>query len=110
MTSSRNLGSFTPGPISALPSSTRGGRRMRESCTYGVVRGRSVMSVPTAIIIVFGEAHLRRVVKSYADYYNVSKTHRSLNKDAPLHRPIERLGAVVSRPVLGGLHHQYCRI
>src|SRR3984893_6239356 len=39
MTSSRTLGSFTPGPISALPSPTRGGRRMRESCTYGVVRG-----------------------------------------------------------------------
>ena len=42
--------------------------------------------------------------------YNVSRTHRSLNKDAPLHRAIERLGAVISRPVLGGLHHQYCRI
>jgi hypothetical protein len=39
MTSSRNLGSFTPGPISALPSPTRGGRRMRESRKYGVVRG-----------------------------------------------------------------------
>jgi hypothetical protein len=25
-------------------------------------------------------------------------------------RAVERLGAVVSRPVLGGLHHQYCRI
>jgi hypothetical protein len=32
----------------------------------------------------------------YAAYYNVSRTHRSLNKDAPLHRAIERLGAVVS--------------
>ena len=35
---------------------------------------------------------------------------RSLNKDAPLHRAIECLGAVISRPVFGGLHHQYCRI
>jgi hypothetical protein len=26
--------------------------------------GRSVMSVPTAIIIVLGEAHLRRILKS----------------------------------------------
>jgi hypothetical protein len=34
----------------------------------------------------------------------------SLNKDAPLQRALERLGAVVSRPVLGGLHHKYCRI
>src|ERR1700750_1586800 len=39
MTSSHNLESCTPGPISDLPSPTRGGRRMRESCTYGVVRG-----------------------------------------------------------------------
>jgi hypothetical protein len=69
------------------------------------------MSVPTAIIIVLGEAHLRRGgLKSYADYCKASRTHRSLNKDAPFHRAIERLGAVVSRPVVGGLHHQYCRI
>src|ERR1700722_2800595 len=62
-------------------------------------------------MIVFGEAHLRRILRGYAAYYyNVSRTHRSLNKDAPLHRAVERLGAVVSRPVLGGLHHQYCRI
>ena len=53
-------------------------------------------------MIVFGEAHLRRTLRGYAAYYNVSRTH--------LHRAIERLGAVVSRPVLGGLHHQYCRI
>jgi hypothetical protein len=48
-------------------------------------------------MIVFGEAHLRRILRGYAAYYNVSRTHR------PLHRAIERLGAVVSRPVLGGL-------
>jgi hypothetical protein len=35
---------------------------------------------------------------------------RSLNKDAPFHRAIERLGAITSYPVLGGLHHEYCRI
>jgi hypothetical protein len=58
-------------------------------------------------MIVFGEAHLRRILRGYAAYYNVSRTHRSLNKDA--HRAVERLGAVVSRPV-GGLHHRYCRI
>jgi hypothetical protein len=61
-------------------------------------------------LIVFGEAHLRRILRGYAAYYNVSRTHRSLNKDAPLHRAVERLGAVISRPVLGGLHHQYCRV
>ena len=35
-------------------------------------------------IIVLGEMHLRRVLKSYADYYNSFRTHRSLNKDAPV--------------------------
>src|ERR1700738_3246497 len=53
---------------------------------------------------------IRRLLCGYAAYYNVSRTHRSLNKDAPLQRAVERLGAVVSRPVLGGLHPQYCRI
>src|SRR3989454_10032320 len=61
-------------------------------------------------IIVFGETHLRRIVGAYAAYYNESRTHRSLDKDAPFHRAIQRLGAITSRPVLGGLHHQYCRI
>ncbi|SRR6266545_1421157 len=61
-------------------------------------------------IIVFGEAQLRRILGEYAAYYNESRTHRSLNKDAPFHRAIERLGAITSQPVLGGLHHQYCRI
>src|SRR5712664_2927316 len=37
-------------------------------------------------IIVLGEMHLRRVLKSYADYYNSVRTHRSLNKDAPVSR------------------------
>jgi transposase InsO family protein len=61
-------------------------------------------------MIVFGEAHLRRTLGEFATYYNNVRVHQSLNKDAPLHRPIERLGAITSRPTLGGLHHQYCRI
>jgi len=35
--------------------------------------------------------HLRRVLKSYADYYNCVRTHRSLNKDAPVIRNASRL-------------------
>jgi hypothetical protein len=41
-------------------------------------------------IIVLGEMHLRRVLKSYADYYNSVRTHRSLNKDAPVSRPVRQ--------------------
>jgi transposase InsO family protein len=61
-------------------------------------------------MIVFGEAHLRRTLGEFAAYYNASRSHRSLNQDTPLHRAIERLGAITSRPILGGLHHHYCRI
>jgi hypothetical protein len=39
-------------------------------------------------------AHLRRILRGYAAYDNVLRTHRSLSKDAPPHRAIERLGAV----------------
>ena len=61
-------------------------------------------------LIVFGEAHLRRILGEYAAYYNGSRTHRSLNQDAPVHRAAQTIGAIKSRPVLGGLHYQYCRI
>ncbi len=60
-------------------------------------------------MIVFGQAHLRRNLGKFAAYYK-SRIHRSLDKDAPFHRAIERVGAITSQPVLGGLHHQYCRI
>jgi transposase InsO family protein len=36
-------------------------------------------------IIVLGEVHLRRILKSYAQYYNGTRTHLSLNKDAPIY-------------------------
>ncbi len=61
-------------------------------------------------VIIFNEAHLRRVLRTYANYYNADRTHLALGKDAPLGRPIERAGAIVSRPVLAGLHRRYARI
>jgi transposase InsO family protein len=60
-------------------------------------------------IIVLGEAHLRRILKSYALYYNETRTHLALDKDAPVSRPVERTGVVRSRAILGGLHHHYAR-
>src|SRR5215468_2028776 len=61
-------------------------------------------------IVVFGEAHLRRILRSYARYYNEVRTHRSLDKDAPVSRPVQRTGSIKSFPVLGGLHHHYARV
>jgi transposase InsO family protein len=60
--------------------------------------------------VVLGEAHLRRVLKSYARYYHEMRTHRWLDKDAPLSRPVQYNGNIMSHAVLGGLHHHYVRI
>jgi len=61
-------------------------------------------------IVVFGEAHLRRILAAYTGYYNELRTHLSLGKDSPGHRPVQRLGQLAAQPILGGLHHYYCRI
>ena len=60
--------------------------------------------------VVLGEAHLRRILRAYARYYNDIRTHRSLDKDAPISRPIQRIGSVRSNAILGGLHHHYVRV
>jgi hypothetical protein len=60
-------------------------------------------------IVVFGERHLRHVLLSYMDYYNGTRTHLSLNKDAPISRVAEASGRILCRPIMGGLHHQYAR-
>jgi hypothetical protein len=61
-------------------------------------------------LVVFGEADLRRVLKSYASYYNSVHTHLSLNKNSPLFRRRQSVGNVMSIPILGGLHHQHVRV
>jgi transposase InsO family protein len=61
-------------------------------------------------LIVFDEAHLRRVLKKYASYYNLVRTHLSLDKNAPDFRRPQKLGPIAAIPILGGLHHQYVRI
>src|SRR6202022_1209933 len=42
--------------------------------------------------------------------YNGVRTHRSLNKDAPVSRSVQRAGVISSSAILGGLHHHYGRI
>jgi transposase InsO family protein len=60
--------------------------------------------------VVLSEAHLRRMLRSYAVYYNEVRTHLSLNKNTPVARTVQRIGQVTALPLLGGLHHQYVRI
>jgi transposase InsO family protein len=61
-------------------------------------------------MLVFGEAHLRQILSSYAAYYNEVRTHLALGKNAPLGRAVQRTGVVVAIPILSGLHHHYVRI
>jgi transposase InsO family protein len=39
-------------------------------------------------IVIFNECHLRRVMSSYVDYYQCSRTHLSLEKDCLVIRPV----------------------
>jgi hypothetical protein len=61
-------------------------------------------------VVIFGARHLRRVLAAYFAYYNKTRTHLSLEKDVPLGREIQRHGAIVTVPILSGLHHCYARI
>lgn len=61
-------------------------------------------------MLIFGEVHLRRTISAYAAYYNEKRTHMVLRKDAPLHRSVQRSGAILGIPILAGLHQQYVRI
>jgi hypothetical protein len=60
--------------------------------------------------VVLGEAHLHRILRAYARYYNDIRTHRSLDKDAPVSRRVQRTGIISSHAILGGLHHHYVRV
>jgi transposase InsO family protein len=62
-------------------------------------------------VIVFSAPGLQRLMKLYCAYYEHSRTHLSLNKDAPIPRPIAAPGdgRVVAIPQVGGLHHRYER-
>jgi transposase InsO family protein len=60
--------------------------------------------------IILGETHLRRILRTYARYYNDIRTHWSLAKDAPVSRPVQWAGIISSHVILGGLHHHYVRV
>src|SRR5262245_3420204 len=61
-------------------------------------------------VLIFGEAHLRQILSSYAAYYNEVRTHLALGKDAPAGRAVQRSGGIIAIPILSGLHHHYVRI
>jgi putative transposase len=62
-------------------------------------------------VIVLGEGHLRKILKSYREYYHRSRTHLGLDKDTPEPRAVQppKMGGIIELPQVGGLHHRYER-
>jgi len=61
-------------------------------------------------VVIINEDHLRRILQEYVHFYNHCRTHMSIDKDCPIHRPkqsIQKAGQIVAIPHLGGLHHHY---
>src|SRR2546425_13112292 len=81
----------------AWKSRRRGGRPIRRECLDHVV--------------VIGERHLQGILSEYVGYYNGTRTHLSLTKDAPEPRSVQppSRGRVVEVPRVGGFHHEYFR-
>ena len=60
-------------------------------------------------LIVINEAHLQAILAEFAAYYNRDRPHRSLELQTPVPVSAQSAGRVISRPVLGGIHHVYAR-
>jgi putative transposase len=60
--------------------------------------------------LVLSERHLHRVMKEYQEYFNRARPHQGIGQRIPC-RPLQGVEPsgkrVISRPVLGGLHHDY---
>ena len=62
-------------------------------------------------IVIFDEAHLRRILSSYVQYYHRTRTRLALDKDCPQPRPVSPPtgGRIIAFPEVSGLHHRYER-
>src|SRR5205807_8231529 len=62
-------------------------------------------------VMVCNQRWFRRTLQSYFAYYQGSRTHLVLGKDAPEPRAVEPPAQerVVAIPQVGGLHHRYLR-
>lgn len=57
------------------------------------------------------DGHLRRILKTYFEYYNRYRVHQSLEMDMPEGRETRfpEYGKVTAIPQVGGLHYRYER-
>src|SRR6266436_5170548 len=95
------------------------------STTFNI-GGVSFHPAPTGVRVAYAEGYaaffiaapdpqlsvITRVLSSYVNYYQGTRTHLALDKDCPDSRPVmpARIGKVVAIPQVGGLHHRYERL
>jgi transposase InsO family protein len=60
-------------------------------------------------VIVLNESHLLTLLTEFLHYYNHDRPHRRLDLQTPVPSLPKSHGVVVSRAILGGLHHAYGR-
>ena len=62
-------------------------------------------------VIIFSENHLRKILRSYFEYYNNDRTHLGIDKETPVERNISERASpsskLIALPRVGGLHHRY---
>jgi len=61
-------------------------------------------------LLIFNEAHLRRVLREYVAYYNAARPHQALAQQTPIPRTVSTAYSPVRcRPILGGIQNDYYR-
>lgn len=62
-------------------------------------------------VVILCNAHLRKVLTEYVQYFDTARPHQGLSQNIPGNDGIGTLaeadGEVIAIPVLGGLHHDY---
>ena len=71
---------------------------------------RSVREECLDKLLIFNQAHLRRVMRDYIEFFNTARPHQGIDQQIPIPqtgRPTN--GPVRCRNVLGGIVHDYYR-
>ena len=59
--------------------------------------------------IIVSERQLKNILTEYVSYYNTMRPHHGIGLAIPSGGPPVSEGEIVSKEILGGLHHHYYR-